>query len=210
MKIKEILVEAQINPKIREVLQSKGYKFLGSGQDQTVYLAPDGTVLKIFDYLRDSNYLIYGFSKAQQSFINFANFCMSQPNNPFLPKFGGWATFTFEGQKYLQIKSERLFHFTYGDIISEELEVLGEVIEQYGANLGFKHLMKRYDENNKVDSAIGEMITLLGGEKNTKLFCKTIEQLVKIANSKDYAMDLHGGNFMLSSEGEIIINDPFQ
>lgn len=209
MRAIEFLPEAQMSPKIKNILTQKGYKFLGHGQDQDAYLAPDGTILKIFGYERGSR----GLSEGQQSFVDYANFCMKNPNNPFLPQFGGWNQFVFEGQKYLQIKCERLFDFAKakaGDI-AEQLEELVDKVEAYGAQKGFeKFLYWNYDKGfGNEPTAVGSLVTLLGGEKEVKLLCKTIDQLIKLGDQKGYGIDLHGGNFMLGGDGEIVINDPF-
>lgn len=211
MKISELLNEAKMDSGVKKVLIQKGYKFLGHGQDQDAYLAPDGTILKIFGYDLGSR----GFSEAQRSFIDFANFCMKNPNNPFLPQFGGWQPFEFNGQKYLQIKCERLFDFNKAKAgpVARMLSELVDAVENFGAKIGFEDFMANYydDEyaNTKNEKAIGELIALVGGEKEIKLLCKTIEQLDKIADRKNYGLDLHAGNFMLGSDGEIVINDPF-
>jgi len=210
MKILEILTEAQINPGIQKILTQKGYKFLGKGQDQDVYLAPDGTILKIFGYEGGSK----GFSKSQQSFVDFANFCMNNPDNPFLPQFGGWETFEFKGQQYLQIKCERLFDFqksNAGDI-AIQLENLASEVQLNGAYMGYKAFMLyRYEIHGSDEQhiAIGSLIALLGGEDEVLFLCKTIEQLSDLARQKGYTFDLHRYNFMLGSDGEIVINDPF-
>ena len=208
MKINELLIEAQMNPKIKKILTQKGYKFLGHGQDQDAYLAPDGTILKIFGYEGNRR----GLSKGQQSFVDFANFCMQNPNNPFCPQFGGWDQFDFEGQRYLQIKSERLFDFKKAKAgpIAEQLEELVEEVKANGAKRGFeKFLDDNYDYGFGAEQAVGSLITLVGGEKEVQLLCNTIEQLSKLAEQKGYRLDLHSGNFMLGSDGEIVINDPF-
>jgi hypothetical protein len=41
------------------------------------------------------------------------------------------------------------------------------------------------------------------------LFAQTVKQLSDIGRKKGYGIDLHSGNFMLGSDGEIVINDPF-
>lgn len=210
MKITDVLDEALMNPEIKKILTQKGYKFLGKGQDQDVYLAPDGTILKIFGFERGSQ----GLSRGQQSFVDFANFCMKNPNNPFLPQFGGWEPFEFKGQRYLQIKCERLFDFQKAKAgpIAQQLDELAERVAHYGAEKGFERFMEyNYDRYGAADEqrAVGSLIALLGGEAEVRLLCKTIEQLDKLASQKGYRLDLHSGNFMLGSDGEIVINDPF-
>ena len=212
MRINEILLtEAYMDPGIKKVLKQKGYKFLGHGQDQDAYLAPDGTILKIFGYEYGSK----GLSEGQRSFVDFANFCMNNPTNPFLPQFGGWEPFEFKGERYLQIKCERLFDFEKakaGDV-AEMLESLVESVSHYGAEKGFKHFLKHNYEDEYAyaseERGVAQLIMLLGGEEEVKLLCKTIEQIAKLAKQKGYRLDLHSGNFMLGSDGEIVINDPF-
>ena len=202
----EVIDEAKMRPEVRKILTKKGYKFLGHGQDQDVYLAPDGTILKIFGYERDSR----GFSEGQQSFIDFANFCMKNPNNPFLPQFGGWEPFVLDGQQYLQIKCERLFDFRKSNArdVADMLETLSDSVSLRGADAGFKNFMEWYVDDAG-SAAAGKLLTLLGGEEQIKLFCNTVEKLDKIAQQKRYRLDLHAGNFMLGGDGEIVINDPF-
>lgn len=198
-----------MNSGIKQVLIPKGYKFLGHGQDQDAYLAPDGTILKIFGYEHGSK----GFSFAQQSFIDFAQYCMKNPNNPFLPQFGGWSKFEFNGQSYLQIKCERLFDVDRGktEAIAELLEELSDLVDNYGAAKGLQKFLYNNIEDGWGDSSIeaGKMLSLLGGEEQLQLFAKTVEDLSKLATAKRYRFDLHSGNFMLGSDGEIVINDPF-
>lgn len=211
MRISEILTEAKKNPKIEHALIQKGYKFLSNGSDQDVYLAPDGTILKIFGYGKSAS--TQGLSRGQKSFIDFANYCMNNPTNTFLPQFGGWDQFEFEGQKYLQIKCERLFDFKENEAnsICKRLEQLVISVKKYGSKLGFEQFMRFYYDFGIDDwePEVGSLIMLLGGEKEVELFCETIDQLYKLANRKHYKLDLHRYNFMLDNEGNIVINDPF-
>lgn len=192
---------------IKKVLTQKGYKFLGHGQDQDAYLAPDGTILKIFGFEEGAT----GLSKGQQSFIDFANFCMDNPDNPFLPQFGGWDQFDFKGQRYLQIKSERLFPADKGKIsyVGNRLEDLVDDIVDEGPQKGVEYFLQWGTDDDELYKETGAVVTLLGGKENLKLFAKTVAQLSQIARKKGYRLDLHSGNFMLGSDGEIVINDPF-
>lgn len=207
----EIVDEASMSPEVKKHMVKQGYKFLGHGQDQDAYLAPDGSILKIFGYERDSR----GFSFSQRSFIDFANFCRAHPNNPFLPQFGGWEPFVLNGQQYLQIKCERLFDFSKAKVsgIADMLEELVTSVERHGAEKGFSNFMFNhvvdYEASTYDNDNTAKLMMLLGGEEQVKLFCKTVEQLDNLAQKKRYRLDLHAGNFMLGSDGEIVINDPF-
>lgn len=216
MKINEILTEsivdeAKMSPEVKKHMVKQGYKFLGHGQDQDAYLAPDGTILKIFGYEEHSK----GYSFGQRSFIDFANFCKANPNNPFLPQFGGWEPFVLGNQQYIQIKCERLFDFEKSKLglVADQLENLVDDIERWGAVKGLKNFLLSNVDDEYTDAgyrnATGKLVTLMGGEKQLEIFAQTVEQLVKLARQKRYRVDLHSGNFMLGSDGEIVINDPF-
>ena len=193
--------EAQISKNIQPILVKKGYTFLGKGQDQDAYLAPDGTVLKIFGYGPGGE-----LSQGQQSFKDFADYCMAKPNNPFLPQFGGWEPFDFEGKRYLQINCERMFDLSKSGLIlvGSRLGQLASLIQSNGADRGVNKFLRRHK-----DQETGKLVSLVGGRQQFLLLAKTIEQLDKLADQKGYRLDLHGGNFMIGSDGEIVINDPF-
>jgi hypothetical protein len=213
MKIREIITEAKMDPGIRKELTAKGYRFLDKGQDQDVYLAPNGTILKIFGTDVDST--PDQSSLGQRSFIDFATYCMKNPDNPFLPQFGGFEKFEFNGKYYLQISCERLFDFDKHNLedVANEIESFVQIIVRQGWQAG----IKRYFEYNLDDKwahdedleITGKFLTLLGDENNLAKFAKAIEDLHKIAKLRGYRFDLHPGNFMLGSDGEIVINDPF-
>ena len=222
MKIRDIITEAKMNPDIKQAMISKGYEYVGRGQDQDVFLAPDGTILKIFGTDYDASGL--RFSEGQQSVIDFIKFCQSQPNNPFLPTFGGFERFEFDGDYYVQISCERLFDVNEGDTkdIANELEMLVSTTGQRGGNvqLGMDRLNRNTDPGadasphyrkymEKKADATAKLIMMLGGEGPTMQLLNTIKQLGVLARRKGYGYDLHSGNFMLGSDGHIVINDPF-
>ena len=176
---------------IKRFLKSKGYQYLDKGVYQEAYLAPDGTVLKIYKPDERNK-----FSKAQMSFIDFAKFCQKNPNNPFLPYFFGWETFKWGGNLYLQIKSERLFPINKidGQLISSLVSPILDGIKP---------------ENIKYIDDIGYLIDLLGGLEKSRLFYRTVRKINDIARVKGYRLDLHYNNFMYGSDGQLVINDPF-
>jgi hypothetical protein len=219
MLTKEIIREATIDPDIKDILFGKGYKLLGDGADQQAWLAPDGTVLKIFGY----GTFNYGairrgkLSKGQQSFIDYASYCKQNPNNPFLLQILGYEKFRFKNKTYLQIRTERLFPFDGIHDVAYILSDLVDYIKDFGLLKGYKHFMKFYVDNKNLKVAweketatnLGILVSLVGGEKELKLLAKTISDLKQIAKSKGYILDLHDGNFLLGGDGEIVINDPF-
>jgi len=209
MKITEILTEAQMSPEIKKIMGDKGYKYISRGQDQDVYLSPDGTILKIFGWDRDKG--SSGFTRAQGSFIAFANYCKKNPNNQFLPDFSDWATFEFDGKTYLQIKTERLFPLS-GDweYLGNELGIfVDSYIERYGATEGLKVYIDKFEGSQIRSRDQASLIIMMLGKDGLTLFAKTVDDLSKIAKQKGYGLDLHSGNFMFGSDSHLVINDPF-
>lgn len=212
MKIHELLTEAQMSPDIKKIMTQKGYKYIAHGQDQDAYFAPDGSILKIFGWDREKGRS--GFTKAQDSFITFANYCRKNANNQFLPDFSDWTPFEYKGQTYLQIKCERLFPLSgKWDSFGDELEIfVDDYISRDGARAGVQRYLKDIEATGGYTAASPHegaiLVTLLGEDGLTK-FAKTIEDLEKIADTHHYRLDLHGGNFMFGSDGHVVINDPF-
>jgi hypothetical protein len=209
-----MIKEADFSPSIQTELENKGYELLGHGQDQDAYLEPGtGMILKIFGTGNNSNATTY--TKGQKSFIDFANFCMQNPNNPFLPYFDGWERFLYDGQFYLQIRMERLFEVeaNVGYDVAEMLEKIADTSTTLNSSVSFSQWMDSRLEFEHADpheiEALQQIVTLLGGEEECELFWNTCRQLQNIADSKGYRLDLHSGNFMMGSDGEIVIVDPF-
>ena len=86
---------------------------------------------------------------------------------------------------------------------NNSIEQVIDAISNYSTNL-------TYGGNvDDKDSRLSEVVTLLGGKEELILFVKTIKDLAEIAKRKRYKLDLHRENFMLGSDGNIVINDPF-
>lgn len=207
MKVKDIIIEAQIVPGIKSALTKKGYRYIAGGQDQAAYFAPDGTILKIFGTAQDAS--AGQLSQAQQSIVDFAQYCLAHPSNPFLPEFGGVERFEFDGKYYLQISTERLFDFRDQQArwLSTELESLASYLETNSVQAAQQLI---HDELETDEGGSAHMLVLyLGSMDRLMLLLQTIHELRTIADQKNYSFDLHEDNFMLSSDGDIVINDPF-
>jgi hypothetical protein len=219
MKIRDIVTEAKIDPAIEDAMEKQGYQLVGSGEDQDVYLAPDGTILKIFGTGPGAN--AGSYSRGQQSVIDFIKFCRAHHNNPFLPQFSDFERFVFKGKYYLQIRCERMFDLDAHDAgsIAQYLEELATTVEYHGTERGWESL-NRYANTDTGDrfyraraqrqnDAKAQLSMLLGSESDAKLLIQTIKQLQALAKQKRYQFDLNPDNFMLGSDGGIVINDPF-
>jgi len=229
MKTHEIILEAMMDPDLRKMYVKKGYKYLGAGQDADTFLAPDGSITKIFGTGPESSE--HKFTKGQQSFIDFAKYCSEHADNPYLPQIQRWNKFEYpKGSDfwYLEINVERLFDFDKAisaggkkydfEYLAKELEELGDYIDRHGARGPAKYLKDTEEAQSDDDDyylgykddmdASNELIMNLGKE-GFKQLSQALVDLRAIANRKGYAYDLHSGNFMLSSEGHMVINDPF-
>lgn len=212
---KHLMKEAYTDPSIRDILKKKGYTKIGSGLDQTAYLAPDGSVLKIFGTSRNAKNSIE-LTPAQKIFKAFADYCLAHPDNEFLPQFSDWTTFRYKGMPYLQIKMERLFPFSDGgegaDGWNDILAKIAKEAEHSKTNEAKQEWLKKYiytKRNDWVQEKAEQLIMHMGGNGFNKLW-DTIYDLGQLANRIGLGnLDLHGGNFMLGSDGEIVIIDPF-
>jgi hypothetical protein len=203
--------EAFMDPDVRSAFEQQGYKFLDSGVDQDVFLAPDGTILKIFGSEEGS--AAGSYTKGQQSFIDFANYCMAHPNNLFLPEFTGIEQFEFKGRHYLKIGCERLFeinqkHSSYLSLPLETIESLlhrpaGFIIDYIEQQI--EHDIDGWGD----DEEFAQFILYIGGVDQLSDLIITMKDLQRISLRRGYRFDLHTGNFMLGSDGNIVINDPF-
>lgn len=213
MKSSEFIAEAYTSDKIRGILQKKGYKFLGKGVDQTAYLAPDGMILKIFGTSHNAQKGSLELTKSQKTFKAYADYCKAHQNNPFLPQFSDWAMFQFEGKPYLQIKMERLFPFNKGaEGWNDILESIADNAERSKAPAAKQRWLKRYT-NQSYDSWTqkkAEQLIMHLGEDGFNQLWDTIYDLRQVSRKIGLRnLDLHSGNFMLGSDGEIVISDPF-
>lgn len=205
MKIQDIIVEDQqvldefstMHRGIRKELEEKGYRALGSGVDQAAYLEPNGqTVLKIFGTQGSQRKL----SADQKMFVKWADFCQRNSDNPFLPKFSGWETFKYNGEFYLQIRTELL----------KPSRELGWDIAQLGKALdrGFAdyYTLKTYPGTDREYKRVAKAV----GEKNVPLLLNTLLELIHTTKKKKtYNWDLHADNIMRRPNGQPVLNDPY-
>ena len=187
---------------IRKTLEKKGYQALGAGVDQEAYLEPGGqTVLKIFGTQGNSGNL----SHDQRMFAKWAKFCQRNSDNPFLPRYSGWQPFDYNGETYLQIRTELLRSPTTPQEknLVAAISTLGYAFERYG--ISFLDLDK-----NKISARSYRLVSQAVGEDNVPLLLNTLLELIHTTQRKKrYGWDLHPGNIMLRSNGQVVLNDPY-
>ena len=222
MKSTEFLNEAYTSDAIIQRLQSKGYKKLGSGVDQGVFLEPGtGLILKIFGTSRGKSGGAGELTNAQKSFKTFYDLSQADPGNEFLPNIMGYETFMWGGKPYLQIRMERLFEFN-GPSVKNWNEVLADMADGIeGGGMDFddfwSEATKPVSKNLPVWKQIRrttrqetmQQVIMHVGEEGLKKLWNTVVMLKKVAKKNGYRLDLHQGNFMLGSDGTPVISDPF-
>lgn len=224
MRARELIAESEMSDDLAPYLRSKGYERLGDiGADAQAFLEPGtGLVLKIFGTRTGSGAKPGELTRDQWIFTKYVDYCQANANNPFLPQFSGWERFEFFGEYYLMIRVERLFpyHNIYWGHFLESMADQAKLRNDKEAKKKFVETIMRYDWNRtgsddwdeKADSPYQnfgvEMLTHLGMKKFNLLW-DTIHDLATIARNGGFRLDLHEGNFMLGSDGEIVINDPF-
>tara|TARA_R110000868_G_scaffold159061_5_gene387534 strand:+ start:4251 stop:4829 length:579 start_codon:yes stop_codon:yes gene_type:complete len=183
---------------MKMLLIGKGYKWLGAGVDQDVFLEKStGMVLKVFPAARVRN---------TSANIAFINYCLDNPDNEFLPTFTGWTRFEYNSRQYLQIRTERLFPLKDHEL-EYGLEWMAETANAYSINS-----LKTPKLQNSGPKIIRDsnLLSMTLDEEGVHKLWKTLIALrllgLKLGVNR---LDLHGGNFMHGSDGQIVINDPF-
>jgi hypothetical protein len=208
---------SKFDTNINTVLRQKGYKKLGSGVDQKAYLEPGtGQVLKIFG-TQDSTHSVDStvtYTNDHKMFFKFADYCMKNSNNPFLPKFDGWETFIFDNKTYLQIRQEKLSKIP--EASGNSIECISDYIKHIPDNEKTSDKIVRsiktvFSGQTYYDYEILKEITriekLLGPDGFAQ-FLLTMSELCQIAKNNGYGWDLHADNVMLRNKIPVII-DPW-
>jgi hypothetical protein len=209
MRASELTEFSTTDKKIDKTLTAKGYKKLGSGVDQTVYLEPGtGYALKIFGTQGGKN-----FSRDHEMFFAWAKYCMKNSNNPFLPKFAGYESFVLDGDIYLQIRQELLNDA--GSNMGKILEIMAAAAEDGVKNINKLHdyIQNYFDEYDVfiTDADEDDYQDLLKqlGPQNTQLLLSTLNSVYTMGKKSGYSFDLYPGNFMARANGTPVIVDPW-
>lgn len=211
MRVEELITEAHFDPGIKQFFLDKGYKYLGKGVDQMAFLEPDGnTVLKIYGTTPKGGYQGKLTAK-HKSFKTFYDAIKRDPTNEFLPEIYDYKLFEFGelNDPYLEIRMERLSKFNKGAEGWNFLlaNMAGYAENGYSVNQYIKSLKDELD-SPIVRKGLETLIIHLGTEGLRKMY-KTIFNLYQLAKYNSYKLDLHDGNFMIDSDGNPVITDPF-
>lgn len=185
------------DPGIAQHMRSLGYRAAGAGLDQTTWLSPDGSVIKIFGTQAGQK----GWTADHRMFATWVQYCRKHAANPYIPKFGGWRSFEFpqgSGQKYLQIKMERLTPIRD--------KTLRAVLEQ------FDHAVENGRSFAKLEGVVGSRLgwawVIASPLFRDSVLYDTVSELNSMGDQQGWTLDLHAGNYMLRGN-QIIIVDPW-
>jgi hypothetical protein len=201
MRVSDLQEFSTTSKKVERILTKKGYKKLGAGVDQTAYLEPStGLVLKVFGTQGGES-----FSPDHKMFFTWAKYCMKNPNNPFLPKFGGYESFVLDGDRYLQIRQELL---KPAGRVGSLLALFSEVLDDEGSST-LQDIEDYVAES--YPSYIPDLQKLKKqlGPKGLQLLFSTMLTVYRKSTRRGYTFDLHAGNFMVRSDGTPVIVDPW-
>lgn len=184
-------------------LKKKGYKYLGSGVDQTAFIEPStGYVLKIFGTKGRQN-----FSADHQMFFKWAAFCEKHQNNKFLPRFYGHESFMWQPDekkvphRYLMIRTEQL---KSSGKQGENIADLARVIDRYPT---LSEALAKFEYfYPKTSKSLGKFMKTIG---EYYALAETIFELNRMGKKHRWGWDLHGGNIMMRPDGTPVLNDPW-
>jgi len=206
---------SKVHGGIRKELHSKGYKYLGGGIDKQAFLEPGtGQVLVVFGYSKWAKGGGSDFSIDQRMFIDWAKYCKKNKANPNLPRFSDWASFDYQGKRYLQIRMEPLQELS--DYLKAIVVDLVEVAKYSKSNpkTAYKKIAT-FANHNLLDAGViddldhKQVVKHLGGEQAAYNLLKTVYDVEKFGKQHGFEIDLHGGNYMQRSNGTIVVNDPY-
>ena len=189
------------DPGIKEYLRKRGFDLIGQGVDQMAFKSnsnPDW-VLKVFSAGKGGRP-----NPGHEMFFVWAQFCMANENNPFLPRFAGYEKFEWAGALYLQIWQEKL---NENWDRAEEIEDLAYLVEDY-AEVGAADVkilaaarvgrdLKKFKALNYLDDGSFDLLV------------KTITSLYRMGRSRMWRWDLHAGNVLFRADETPVLVDPW-
>jgi hypothetical protein len=185
---------------IDQYLKKRGYKFLGQGIDQMAFQEPGSDwVLKIFGTGMGGRP-----NPGHKMFFIWAQFCMANSGNPFLPRFAGYERFEWKGSLYLQIRQERL---RPNRVISQAVSRLGDHIQLY-AEGGAADVKILAAARSKRDLKKFTALDYLD-DGSFDLLVRTTTALYRMGRTRGWWWDLHPDNVMIRPDRTPVLVDPW-
>lgn len=189
------------DPGINQHLIKLGYKTKPGmkGKDQTTWIAPDGSIYKVFGTQKGQR----GFSDDHRMFSTWVKYTETHNSNPYMPKFSDWGSFEYppgSDQQYLQIKMEKLTPIT-NNTLKNVLEQFDIFVEK---DLTYKYLLQLAKQKLGTEINQPYIQSIIG---NTLLW-DTVSDLNSIGTKNGWRLDLHSRNYMLRGN-QVVIVDPW-
>jgi hypothetical protein len=184
------------DPGIRTHLTKLGYKSAGEGGDQTTWLGPDGNILKIFGTHEGQT----GFTADHKMFSAWIKYCKAHADNPYIPRYTDWASFEYpkdSGQKYLQIKMEKLSPIR-NKTVQAILDNMKWAVEREQSFDDLKAILVKKFGQNVLQSPV----------LATTALWDIVSHINSVGNKHGWGLDLHADNYMMRGR-QIVIVDPW-
>lgn len=188
-------------------LEQAGYRYLGGGQDATVWGRDEGEVLKV---------LMPAVNKAaaEASFIQFFDMCTSLKRNPHVPKFfGGHEAFSINGVDYIQITMESLTEIQSSSTQEAIVWALSDLCTDLSVNwktviaqISDPEFWRLYPGKRNDPAFINQVVS--DARHYKKLFA-TMQFFYQHGTKLGLGWDLHTENAMQRNDGTIVITDPY-
>lgn len=194
-------------------MKEKGYTLLGTGADKAAFIDGNHNVIVLVGPVNGT-----GEAKRRgKLFLDWAKYCQSKKNNPYLPDIMGFTKFDVpaSGTQFIQVKMEKLFPAkeNLGPEVEQMLNRIEYLAQKAKNNTQkFQELLNEFIRNGyswgnmDVSKGVGKVLLHIS---DFNLFAKTLFDVIKMGKSKGYYIDLHDANYMLSSDGELVIVDPW-
>lgn len=226
-KITESQFSAIDNKWLTHRMKNLGFTHHGTGWDKSVWINGDNEIALVVGPLNDAR---------SEVFTEWMIYCADNRSNKFLPDISipQEVVNPSTGTKVLIAKSERLFEM---DSISKDvgsaLSFIAKEAEAFANKKpSFELAINMYltdptaleDSNKELLVRVGriffsqtalriasglEYLILHMGLEDVKQLAFTIFDVIQEGRKHGFEEDLHSGNFMIASDGDIVINDPW-
>ena len=198
MRAREFLSEGPIPRNAMAQFKAWGFQPAGSGMLKQAFVDKTGHAL-----------IVTPVNDETQSFLDWVKFCEQNKNHAHLPNFGGIKYVKIAGEKYALSRAEKLRRISRP--LEDRLEPIVNALSFTASGSG------RFDD---VAADLKQRISYYKPQEQQKILelAQRIDMpgifdiLVKIEQAREklgWMDDISIDNFMLASNGRLVINDPW-
>jgi len=212
---------------LKQYMINLGFTGHGTGWDKSVWINDNNEIALVVGPLNDAR---------SEVFTKWMIYCADNRSNKFLPDISvpQEVVNPSTGTKVLIAKSERLFEMdSISEHVGSALSFIAKEADIYQNNkTRFVLAINTYladpaaleDSNRDLLGRMGRMfftnnapriaagleyLILHMGTEDIKQLAFTTFDVVREGRKHGFKIDLHSGNFMIASDGDIVINDPW-